>query len=174
LRHSQLSASQAERQAQRRRSAEAAEALTRFATVKQDERGTVITLAGESMFNAGETELLPMAQARLREVARVLTEQDPGSSLLIEGHTDTRGSEAYNTNLSQQRADAVSDYLVRHGVAANRIRSEGRGPREPVADNRTFDGRAANRRLELVLAPSMDSVKHKQTGSETATARVEE
>lgn len=148
--------------------------LTRFAGVKQDERGTVITLAGESMFQAGETELLPTAQAKLREVARILTEQDPNSILLIEGHTDTRGSEAYNTNLSQQRADKVGDYLTRHGVAADRIRCDGRGPREPVAENRTFEGRAANRRVEIVLAPSMQPAANERAASKTATARVDE
>ena len=76
---------------------------------------------------------------------------DPAARIDIVGHTDSTGSDAVNYPLSVERAQSVRDYLVSRGVTAANIRTEGRGEREPVADNATESGRAKNRRVEIFL-----------------------
>ena len=78
--------------------------------------------------------------------------QNPVTTVTIVGHTDTTGSDAVNNPLSIDRADAARDYLVSRGVARNRIMTDGRGSREPVADNNTTQGRDKNRRVEIYVA----------------------
>jgi len=86
----------------------------------------------------------------LDEAVNVL--KDEGTvAVIVAGHTDSIGSDAYNMKLSRRRADAVRDYLVKHGIPAKRIRVEAFGKRNPVASNDTADGRAQNRRVELNL-----------------------
>ncbi len=72
-------------------------------------------------------------------------------AVISEGHTDGKGTDAYNMGLSRRRANSVKQYLVRNGIAASRIRTEGYGESRPVASNETDDGRAQNRRVELHL-----------------------
>jgi outer membrane protein OmpA-like peptidoglycan-associated protein len=88
------------------------------------------------------------AVAVLNEAAETL-KAEGGIAVIVEGHTDSVGSDAYNQKLSQRRADAVRQYLVKHGIPANRITAEGFGESRPVASNDTADGRAQNRRVEL-------------------------
>ena len=76
---------------------------------------------------------------------------DPNMRVRIVGHTDSTGSDAINNPLSIDRAESVRDYLAGKGVAASRVETEGRGSREPVADNGTDAGRAQNRRVEIFL-----------------------
>jgi outer membrane protein OmpA-like peptidoglycan-associated protein len=135
------------------RAERAAADLARIATVKQESRGMVITLSGGVLFTSGKAELLPSAQAKLSEVANALTQQNPDASIVVEGHTDAQGNEAFNLDLSTRRAQAVRDYLASHGVAPDRIRAEGLGFSRPVADNKTAEGRANNRRVEIVVQP---------------------
>lgn len=78
--------------------------------------------------------------------------QNPVTRVTIIGHTDSTGSDAINNPLSVNRAASVRDYLVARGVAANRIAIDGRGSREPIADNATEAGRAKNRRVEIFVA----------------------
>jgi len=68
---------------------------------------------------------------------------------LVEGHTDSIGSEAYNLRLSERRANAVADYMESQGISSSRITTKGWGKSKPVADNRTKEGRAKNRRVEI-------------------------
>jgi outer membrane protein OmpA-like peptidoglycan-associated protein len=79
----------------------------------------------------------------------------------VEGHTDSRGADAMNLELSQKRAEAVRDYLVSRGVAASTVTALGKGEQMPLADNDSTDGRATNRRVEIVVAkqpsPAIDS-----------------
>jgi len=149
----QLAASEAARQEAERRAEQAAADLARIATVKQEPRGMVITLSGSVLFASGKSELLPSAQAKLNEVARALSEQSKDSQIVVEGHTDSQGKETFNLDLSQRRAQAVRDYLVSHGVPEDRVRAQGLGFRQPVADNKTAEGRANNRRVEIVVQP---------------------
>jgi outer membrane protein OmpA-like peptidoglycan-associated protein len=78
---------------------------------------------------------------------------DEGKHILIEGHTDSRGSEATNLALSQQRANSVRDYFVSRGIPTERITANGLGSNRPVADNSSAEGRADNRRVEIVIQP---------------------
>jgi len=75
--------------------------------------------------------------------------EHPSSPVLVEGHTDYMGSDAYNQKLSERRANAVRDYLIQKGIASSRIQVMGYGERRPIADNKTAEGRAMNRRSEL-------------------------
>jgi outer membrane protein OmpA-like peptidoglycan-associated protein len=127
--------------------------LARLASVKQDPRGTVITLSGSVLFASNKYTLLPAARERLNQVADALMRGDPNSQFVVEGHTDSRGSVAVNQALSKNRANAVRDYLIERGVPADRITAEGHGSDNPVADNKTADGRANNRRVEIVVKP---------------------
>ena len=76
--------------------------------------------------------------------------------MVIEGHTDSVGRELFNQELSHQRAASVMDYLVSQGLDAGKIESVGRGEHAPIADNATAKGRAANRRIEIIITPAAD------------------
>jgi outer membrane protein OmpA-like peptidoglycan-associated protein len=149
----QLAASEAARKEAEQRAAQAAADLQRIASVKQETRGMVITLSGEVLFTSGKAELLPAAQAKLTEVANALTQQNPDANIVVEGHTDAQGSQTFNLDLSTRRAQAVRDYLASHGVAPDRITAQGLGFSRPIADNKTAEGRANNRRVEIVVQP---------------------
>jgi outer membrane protein OmpA-like peptidoglycan-associated protein len=111
----------------------------------------VITLSGSVLFTSGSATLLPAAQLKLNDVADALTQQDPESTMVVEGHTDSQGSAASNQDLSQRRAQAVRDYLVSRGIAGDRVTSQGFGPSRSIADNASAEGRANNRRVEIVV-----------------------
>lgn len=137
-----------------RRAAQAAADLAKFASVKQDPvRGMVITLSGGVLFESAKWQLLPSAQAKLNEVADALTKQDKDSAMVVEGHTDSQGAAAMNQELSQKRAESVRTYLVSRGIAADRITATGLGPSRSIADNASPEGRANNRRVEIVVKP---------------------
>lgn len=128
----------------------AAAALAELAAVKEEERGLVITLSGSVLFASNESTLLPAAQDRLNKVADALlvTKQ---KQLIIEGFTDSQGSSEYNIALSQRRADAVRSYLISRGYPGDLINTQGIGEERPVADNNSAEGRANNRRVEIVV-----------------------
>ena len=117
--------------------------------VKEESRGLVLTLSGSVLFRSGSAELVATARRRLDEVADAL--KKTGNPLLIEGHTDSQGSAQVNDELSYFRAEAVRRYLVDRGVDGSRIRTEGLGSEQPVASNSTSEGRANNRRVEIVI-----------------------
>jgi outer membrane protein OmpA-like peptidoglycan-associated protein len=98
--------------------------------------------------------LLPGARVKLGEVADALSKQDPLSKIVVEGHTDSQGGVSYNQDLSQHRAQAVLDYLVSRGVSADRVSAQGFGSTRSVADNNSPEGRANNRRVEIVVQPT--------------------
>jgi outer membrane protein OmpA-like peptidoglycan-associated protein len=120
------------------------------AAVKHEDRGTVITLPGNVLFASGKSQLLPGSQSSLGQVADALKDQD-NAKILVEGHTDSRGSEQTNLMLSKARADAVGSFLTSRGIPQERITTQGLGPSRPVADNNTPEGRANNRRVEIIV-----------------------
>lgn len=126
--------------------------LKELASVKEDKRGVVITLSGAVLFATGKSELLTIAREKLTDVAKVLKEQG-SPPLRIEGHTDSVGSAEENRKLSLARADAVKSHMVSSGYPADKIRTVGLGPDRPVADNTSPEGRANNRRVEIVVNP---------------------
>jgi outer membrane protein OmpA-like peptidoglycan-associated protein len=150
----QLATEQAARAAADKRAKEAMDKLAMAAAlaVKEEPRGTVITLPGNVLFATNKAELLPAAQAKLAQVADALKNQDD-HAMVVEGHTDSQGTEAANLDLGQRRAQSVRDYLVSRGVSADKISASGVGQGRPIADNKTVDGRAQNRRVEIVVQP---------------------
>ena len=137
-----------------KRAAQAREDLSKFASVKQEPRGMVITLSGSVLFASAKADLLPAAQLKLNDVATALTKEDPISKIVVEGHTDSQGSAANNQELSQRRAQVVRDYLVTRGIASDRISAQGFASTRSVADNTSPEGRANNRRVEIVVQPT--------------------
>jgi OOP family OmpA-OmpF porin len=107
-----------------------------------------IELRADSYFDFNKAKLKPEGEQQLEVVVRELN-ANPTIRVLIEGHTDSIGSHAYNQKLSERRADAVRDYMVSHGIDPSRITTKGWGETKPVASNRTEEGRAQNRRVEL-------------------------
>jgi outer membrane protein OmpA-like peptidoglycan-associated protein len=121
--------------------------------------GTLLTLEEPILFDFDSDQLKPSAREALDDIAEVLAyyEQAPVQVL---GHTDAQGSAEYNLALSQRRADAVTSALVDRGIPTSRLTSEGRGLTEPVASNDTDEGRAQNRRVEILI----EGVEPPETG----------
>lgn len=117
---------------------------------RETDRGLVVTL-GDVLFATGKSDLMGGAGANLDKLAAFLGEY-PDRTVLIEGHTDSVGSEAFNQSLSQRRADSVRSYLVNRGVQANRVTTAGLGEGSPVASNDTATGRQQNRRVEVIIS----------------------
>ncbi|HEU4581343.1 MAG TPA: OmpA family protein [Polyangiaceae bacterium] len=140
---------------QRRQEAEAAQqkALEQLGNVKDEARGTVITIPGSVSFASGKATLMPSARNRIQQVAEALKQGDASSKIIVEGHTDATGSTQKNLQLSQHRADAVRQSLIAQGVPADRVEAVGFGESKPVADNASPSGRATNRRVEIVVQP---------------------
>jgi len=151
---SQIQQNKAELEKAQQTAAAAMASLNKIAQVKEEQRGTVITLDGSVLFVTGKAELLPIARDRLNQVAKSLKELDDDKLVSIEGFTDSRGADDMNMKLSQDRANAVKDYLVSQGVKPEKVRALGRGEANPVASNETPEGRANNRRVEIVVQSS--------------------
>jgi len=133
------------------RAATAQAALASLAAIKDEPRGMVITLSGSVLFASGQAVLLPDAKVRLDQVSDVL-QATRERNVTVEGHTDSQGSDASNVDLSQRRADAVRSYLVQRGYEGDLIQANGLGEAQPIADNANAEGRANNRRVQIVIA----------------------
>lgn len=116
---------------------------------RQTDRGVVVTL-GDVLFAVGETELLPSAAQNLDDVIELL-ETEPDKAIRIEGHTDSTGPAALNLRLSEERANAVRDALIERGIDASRLNAVGMGEDFPIATNQTEEGRASNRRVDVIV-----------------------
>ncbi|KAF0154434.1 MAG: hypothetical protein FD159_2582 [Syntrophaceae bacterium] len=138
------------------RTADARAELARIGAVKEEERGLVVTLSGGVLFRSAESTLLNSARVKLDQVAKSLLSVRE-RNIIVEGHTDSQGSESYNQGLSQRRADTVRDYLVQRGYPADRIQAYGMGEGSPIANNASAEGRANNRRVEIVIERQMQS-----------------
>ncbi len=101
-------------------------------------------------FDTNSAKLKPSAYAELDEFAEFLIAH-PEQKITITGHTDSRGEASYNQKLSEKRANAVKEYFINKGISADRMKTYGAGETQPIADNRTRDGRAQNRRVEVEL-----------------------
>jgi outer membrane protein OmpA-like peptidoglycan-associated protein len=147
---SDLTASQKQTAEAEKRTAEAEAALAKLAAVKEEERGLVVTLSGSVLFQSAQSNLLASAREKLNQVATALMAVKE-RNIIIEGHTDSQGSDAYNDALSQRRAEAVRHYLINQGYPSDKIQARGMGETSPIADNASPEGRANNRRVEIVI-----------------------
>ena len=118
---------------------------------EQTERGTVFTLT-DVLFDTDQSTLKPGAERSLDALAAYLDTDHP-NSIVIEGHTDSRGADDYNKNLSNARANSVRNAMIERGIPPERIEAVGRGEAFPVAVNSTEAGRQQNRRVEIVVSP---------------------
>jgi outer membrane protein OmpA-like peptidoglycan-associated protein len=143
-------AERAARLAAEKKAQDAMDALATSLAVKSEARGTVITLSGGVVFATGQATILVGAQAQLNQVADALKTQAE-HHFSVEGYTDNQGTDRINEELSTRRANAVRDYLVVRGVSAAAITATGFGSSKPVGDNRTAEGRAMNRRVEIIV-----------------------
>jgi OmpA-OmpF porin, OOP family len=107
-----------------------------------------VTFAADALFDFDKSVIKPEAKAKLDDLVSKLAGVNLEVIVAV-GHTDSIGTDQYNLGLSARRANAVKQYLVSKGIEANRIYTEGKGEKQPVADNRTADGRAKNRRVEI-------------------------
>jgi OmpA-OmpF porin, OOP family len=107
-------------------------------------------ISGGILFETDSARLAPSATDLVRRISEVM-KKNPNLKISVVGHTDSTGDYNYNIQLSERRAKAFADALVKDGVAANRLIAVGVGPQSPVATNDTPEGRAQNRRVELVV-----------------------
>jgi len=117
-----------------------------------------LTFSADGTFDTGKSVLKPQATAKLDDLVSKLQ----GAQLeviIVTGHTDNVGSPALNQKLSVARAEAVKSYLIGKGIEANRIYTEGKGQTQPIADNKTAEGRAKNRRVEVEVVGSKEVMK---------------
>ena len=124
---------------------------------QQTERGLLVTL-GDVLFAFDKAELSAQAGPRMDKLASFLA-QFPERKVLIEGFTDSVGNDSYNRSLSERRAQAARDALVQRGVDRSRISARGYGKGHPVADNGSPEGRAMNRRVEIVIADAQGNLR---------------
>ena len=124
--------------------------LNTVLATRDSARGLIANMS-DVLFKSGSFELLTPARERLAKVSGIVLAY-PSLHLAVEGHTDSVGTDEYNRQLSERRAEAVRDYLVQQGISADAIVASGFGKSEPVASNDTAEGRQQNRRVELVLS----------------------
>jgi outer membrane protein OmpA-like peptidoglycan-associated protein len=139
--------------------------LNSILATRDSARGLIANMS-DVLFRSGSFELLPAARERLAKVSGIVL----ASSLhvAIEGHTDAIGSDEYNQQLSERRAEAVRDYFVQQGVPSSAVEARGLGKTQPIASNDTPEGRQANRRVELIL--SGDAIGNEDVSSPAQTA----
>jgi outer membrane protein OmpA-like peptidoglycan-associated protein len=148
-----LAAEEADARATARARAELLNRLSAVLPTRETDRGLVSEVGGVQ-FATATANLNPPARETLARFSGIVASY-PELRFTIEGHTDNVGSDATNSELSLRRALSVRDYLIGLGVAASRIDVDGYGPSRPVADNSTADGRARNRRVEIVISGGM-------------------
>jgi outer membrane protein OmpA-like peptidoglycan-associated protein len=149
--------------------------------LRKDLEGAEITRVGEGIkitfrdgiqFALNSDELSETSKTNLADLAGTLNKYKD-TEILIEGHTDITGTREHNMDLSDRRAEAVSDYLETLGVAGKRIRTEGYGPDQPVGDNNTDYGRQQNRRVEVAIFAN-DKLKKKAEKGELGEVSADE
>jgi outer membrane protein OmpA-like peptidoglycan-associated protein len=139
------------------------------AKVKETDRGLVLTL-GDVLFEFDKAELKAGALRSLYPLVTFLKES-PTRAVVVEGYTDNVGSDIYNRELSRRRAEAVREFLVENGVAADRLRARGLGEEYPVASNNTPQGRQMNRRVEIVIASQAQARQENKQTTEKITVQ---
>lgn len=135
------------------------------AQVESINEGEAIKVTFESgiLFASNSSTLNAASRSSLDKFATSLT-NNPDTDVQIYGHTDSTGSDAINNPLSQRRAESVYNYLTSRGISGSRMKSEGFGSSQPVADNATVAGREQNRRVEVFILPNAKMIQDAQQG----------
>ncbi len=133
------------------------------AEVERIGEGIQITFDSGILFGFDSYDLTPQSQENVMKLAKILNDY-PDTNIMIYGHTDSKGSEEYNQNLSEKRAGAVSNYLKMQGIERMRLSTIGHGETLPVAPNDTDAGRAKNRRVEVAITANEELVKKAENG----------
>ncbi len=110
-----------------------------------------VSLSADAFFDFDKSNLKPAGKAELDKLVADMKTKVRVDSIDIVGHTDSKGTDAYNQRLSERRANAAKEYLVAQGVPANIIAASGKGESQPVANNATAEGRAQNRRVDITV-----------------------
>jgi outer membrane protein OmpA-like peptidoglycan-associated protein len=139
--------------------------LSQVLQTQETARGLIVNMS-DVLFDTAKYTLKPEAREKLAKVSGILLAY-PNLKVQVEGYTDNVGSEQYNLTLSQQRGDAVREYLISQGVSADNISSTGYGLSNPIADNATAAGRAQNRRVQMVVSGT--SIGVQQSAPSAAT-----
>jgi outer membrane protein OmpA-like peptidoglycan-associated protein len=143
--------------------------LNSILATRDSARGLIANMS-DVLFRSGSFELLPGARERLAKVSGIVLAY-PSLHVAVEGHTDSVGSDQYNQDLSEHRAQAVRDYFVQQGIPSGAVEARGFGKSEPIASNDTAEGRQQNRRVELVLSgDAIGSTIDDAPSSQTASA----
>ena len=144
--------------------------LNSILATRDSARGLVANMS-DVLFRSGSFELLPAARERLAKVSGIVLAY-PSLHVAIEGHTDSVGSDQYNQDLSEHRAESVRDYFVQQGIQSSAIEARGFGKTDPIASNDTAEGRQQNRRVELVLSGDAigNTIDEPAQGPATSTA----
>src|SRR5512139_1794290 len=135
-----------------RQAAEMKRKLPEAAVAREGDK-LYVALPSGILFDVDKFDVKPAARDSIAKAAEVLVKY-PDTYITVEGHTDSTGKPEYNQRLSERRADAVRDLLIRYGVPASRLSIRGYGASNPVADNSTPEGRQANRRVQLEIRPN--------------------
>jgi outer membrane protein OmpA-like peptidoglycan-associated protein len=141
--------------------------LNSILATRDSARGLVANMS-DVLFRSGSYELLPAARERLAKVSGIVLAY-PSLHVAIEGHTDSVGTDEYNQQLSEHRAQAVRDYFVQQGINSSAVEAKGYGKTEPIATNDTVEGRAQNRRVELILSGDAIGVDAGDAAPQTAS-----
>lgn len=125
------------------------------AKVERIGEGIKITFDSGILFETGKSSLQPTAKANIEKLSRILNKYED-TNILIEGHTDSDGTEEFNQTLSEARANSVSNYAKGQGVTGQRVTTVGYGELQPIASNETADGKRLNRRVEIAIFANDD------------------
>ena len=158
----QLTAQQAQQNAEQVRE-KLRQQLSQVLQTTETARGLIVNMS-DVLFDFNKFTLKPEAREKLAKVSGILLAY-PGLKVQVEGYTDSIGSDEYNQKLSEQRANGVRDYLVQQSVADANVTAQGYGKKDPVADNSTNEGRAQNRRVELVVSGAAIGVEQSEPGA---------
>jgi len=128
------------------------------ASVSREGDLLAITLKGDVAFDTNSAVVKPTLTSEIDRIAGIMVKY-ADTAIVVEGHTDNKGEDAYNMKLSQQRANSVSNLLVNRGVITSRIKTVAYGESQPVADNNSAEGRQKNRRVEIKVEPTQQAAQ---------------